>query len=120
MKRTLILCAVIVSSLLSSCSPGDPYVGKWKAIGPNSDQNDLEIETSGGEYIWRDAQGTFKGTVTDKGLLISRSLNVADVKLASVELLCTVTDNRAHMDCASKAQASVLSIEAGTYSYERK
>ena len=109
MKRALILCA-IVSSLLSSCAPSDPYVGKWRAIGPNSDQNDLEIETSGGEYIWRDAQGTFKGMVTDKGLLISRSLNVGDVKLDSVELLCTVTDNQAHMDCSSKAQASVLSI----------
>ena len=48
--------------------------------------------------------------VTDKGLLISRSLNVGDVKLDSVELLCTVTDNQAHMDCSSKAQASVLSI----------
>ena len=119
MKRALILCA-IVSSLFSSCAPSDPYVGKWRAIGPNSDQNDLEIETSGGEYIWRDAQGTFKGVVTEKGLLISRSLSMADVKLASVELLCTVTDNRARMDCSSKAQASVLSIEAGTYSYERK
>jgi hypothetical protein len=119
MKRTLILCTII-SSLLSSCAPSDPYVGKWKAIGPNSDQNDLEIEKSGDGYIWRDAQGTFKGVSTDKGLLISRSLNVADVKLASVELLCTVTDNRTHMDCSSKAQASVLSIEAGTYSYERK
>ncbi len=119
MKRTLILCTII-SSLLSSCAPSDPYIGKWKAISPNSDQNDLEIETSAGEYIWRDAQGTFKGTVTEKGLLISRSLNVGDVKLASVELLCTVTDNRAHMDCSSKAQASVLSIEVGTYSYERK
>ena len=62
MKRALILCA-IVSSLLSSCAPSDPYVGKWRAIGPNSDQKDLEIETSGGEYIWRDAQGTFKGTL---------------------------------------------------------
>ena len=116
MKRALILVAVV----FSSCAPSDPYVGKWRAIGPNSDQNDLEIETSGSEYIWRDAQGTFKGTVTDKGLLISRSLQVADVKLASVELLCTVTDSRARMDCSSKAQASVLSIEAGTYSYERK
>jgi hypothetical protein len=120
MKRALILCTIIISSLLSSCAPSDPYVGKWKAIGPNSYSDDLEIETSGGEYIWRDAQGTFKGVVTEKGLLISRSLNVGDVKLASVELLCTVTDNRAHMDCSSKAQASVLSIEAGTYSYERK
>jgi hypothetical protein len=120
MKRALILCTIIISSLLSSCAPSDPYVGKWKAIGPNSYSDDLEIETSGGEYIWRDAQGTFKGVVTEKGLLISRSLNVGDVKLASVELLCTVTDNRAHMDCRSKAQASVLSIEAGTYSYERK
>jgi hypothetical protein len=120
MKRTLILCAVILSSLLSSCGPSDPFVGKWKAVSPNSDQNDLEIEKSGDEYIWRDAQGTFKGAATEKGLLISRSLNVADVKLASVELLCTVTDNRKRMDCSSKAQASVLSIEAGTYSYERK
>jgi hypothetical protein len=119
MKRALIL-STIVSSLLSSCAPSDPYVGTWKATGPNRNSDDLEIETSGGEYIWRDAQGTFKGTVTEKGLLISRSLNVGDVKLASVELLCTVTDNRKRMDCSSKAQASVLSIEAGTYSYERK
>ena len=118
MKRALICCAIIC--LLSSCAPSDPYVGQWKAVGPNSDQNDLEIEKSGGEYIWRDAQGTFKGTATDKGLLISRSLNVGDVKLASVELLCSVTDNRARMDCSTKAQASVLSIEAGTHSYERK
>ena len=120
MKQTLICCAVLLSGLLSGCATSDPYVGKWKAIGPDSDQNNLEIEKSGDEYIWRDVQGSFKGTSTDKGLLISRSLNVADLKLASVEMLCSVTDNRAHMDCSSKAQASVLSIEAGTYSYERK
>jgi hypothetical protein len=121
MKRTLILCTVILSSLLSSCAPNDPYVGKWKAVGPNSDQNDLEIEKSGDGYIWRDAQGTFKGEANDYGLLISRSLKVADVNLASVEFFCVVPEaNRARMECSSKAKASVLSIEAGTYSYERK
>jgi hypothetical protein len=116
MSRALIFCIV----LLSSCTPGDPFVGTWREVGPNATSGDLEIEKSGEGYVWRDAQGTFRGVPKDGGLLISRSLNVADVNLASVELFCTVTDNRAHLDCSSKAKASVLSIEAGTFSYERK